>query len=196
VQISAAQELLKVDPSQLHSRLEKLEEIIRLAIGDVRKEVSKLRDDKAILESWRTRWLRLCTTFSDCTGIRIHTNIADNLRTVDDIIGTTIYRIIQESLTNAYRHGRSHVVDVAMEWQESNERILLRISDDGRGADNPHLGNGLKGIRERVYNLGGEMVLQTKPYKGFDIGITIPWQGEILDEEDTSLSSRRSSLVS
>jgi signal transduction histidine kinase len=196
VQINAAQEILRIDPSKLHSRFEKLEKIIRLAISDVRKEVSKLRDDKTLLESWRTRWLRLCNIFADCTGIRIHTDIAENLRSVDDTIGTTIYRIIQEALTNAYRHGRARVVDVAMEWQEMNERILLRISDDGQGAHNPKLGNGLNGIRERIYNLGGEVVLQTKPYRGFDIGITIPWKGEVLDEENTGFGSRRSSLVS
>ncbi len=196
VQISAAQEILRVDPGKLFSRFERLEKMIRMAISDVRKEVSKLRDEKANVESWRTRWLRLCSTFADCTGIRINTDIAGNLRSVDDIIGTTIYRIIQESLTNAYRHGRANVVDVAMEWQEPEERILLRVSDDGRGSDNPVLGNGLNGIRERIYNLGGEVVLQTKPYKGFDIGITIPWKGEVLDEEDTRSSGGRSSRVS
>ena len=93
------------------------------------------------------------------------------------MISETVYRLIQESLTNAYRHGRADYVDVAMSWETDDELVLLRVSDNGRGALSLSPGNGLTGMRERVAELGGSVVWQSSPGRGFDIGVDIPWAG-------------------
>ena len=65
-----------------------------------------------------------------------------------------------------------------MRWDEVRRRIVNRISDDGLGSDAVNPGNGLRGIRERVSALGGDVAWQSRPYSGFDLGVTIPWEGD------------------
>ena len=164
---------LRVDIAQDHrkalSRLETLESTVREAMHDVRREVSMLRDDAGRRESWKTRWLKLCTTFADSTGIRVNTSIADELLRMPDELGETLYRVFQESLTNAYRHGRATLVDIAAGIRD--DRLVIRISDNGAGAAAVSPGNGLRGMQERVHALGGDVAWATQPGKGFDIGI-------------------------
>jgi signal transduction histidine kinase len=112
----------------------------------------------------------------------VHTGIDRNLGSVSEKVGRSVYRILQEALTNSCRHGRADLVDVAMAWHADSGEILLRVSDDGSGADGFKIGNGLRGIRERVNELKGEVVFQTKMHQGFDIGITIPWSRHYGDE--------------
>jgi signal transduction histidine kinase len=71
---------------------------------------------------------------------------------------TTVYRIVQESLTNVAKHARAEGVDVAVRY-EGNE-ICIAVSDDGIGIDGQGAdggGFGLTGMRERVELAGGEL---------------------------------------
>ncbi len=176
LQLKAAKEIFRVKPEILVPRLNNMIEMVRDTLKEVRREVSRLRDERTIYNRGRSRWLHLCEAFSDSTKIRINTNIPSLLEEIDGFLGETIYRIIQEALTNAFRHGHADYVDVSMDW-EGGRRILLRISDNGIGADKPCPGNGLKGIRERVQIHQGAFVWQTAPGKGFDIGVEIPYRG-------------------
>lgn len=176
VQIDALRVDIAREPAKAPLRLEKLETSVRGAMQDVRREVSRLRDDAARKESWKTRWLKLCTTFADSTGIRVNTSISDELMDMQDALGETLYRVFQESLTNAYRHGRATLVDIAAGIRE--DRLVIRVSDNGGGAAAVLPGNGLTGMQERVHAMGGEIAWRTQAGKGFDIGIVFPRAGE------------------
>jgi signal transduction histidine kinase len=178
VQLQAAQEVLRVNPLRLMERLRLLEDMVRQSIQEVRHEVSDLRDESVLVRAGTSRWTRLCEAFADGTGIRVNTLMSDELETVNQGISEIIYRIIQEALTNAYRHGGADYIDVAMGWEQGHERILLRISDNGKGAGAVTPGNGLNGMRERLSAINGRIVWQTQPGRGFDIGIEIPWNGD------------------
>jgi signal transduction histidine kinase len=175
VQIDALRVDIAREPGKAPVRLEKLETSVRGAMQDVRREVSGLRDE-ARKESWKTRWLKLCTTFADSTGIRVNTSISDELMDMQDALGETLYRVFQESLTNAYRHGRATLVDIAAGIRE--DRLVVRVSDNGGGAGAVVPGNGLTGMQERVHAMGGEIAWRTQAGKGFDIGIVFPKAGE------------------
>ena len=176
VQIVAAQEVLRANPLQLLERLKKLEDLVRDSIQEVRREVSELRDESVLARVGTSRWTRMCEAFADGTGITIHTVMCDDLEIVDQEISETVYRIIQESLTNAYRHGGADYVDVSMAWE--NHCILLRVSDNGKGNHAVAPGNGLRGMRERVAAFGGTVSWITMPERGFDLGVEIPWGRE------------------
>ncbi len=173
-QIKAAESLARLKPGELPERFEKVEAMVRSAIQEVRREVSSLRDEAERIGSWCVRTRALCESFADSTGVRINVQIDDSVDAVAAEIGESIYRVVQESLTNAYRHGRATVIDVAMGIH--GRRLIVRISDNGEGANKPEPGNGLTGIRERVQALGGRAVWQTLPHKGFDLGIEIPME--------------------
>ncbi len=172
MQISAAKRLYSYKPASVPERLSSMETFVRNAIQEVRREVRSLRGCAEALENWVNRCANLCEVFAQSTGVSISTHFSDELKMIDSEIGDIIYRVIQEALTNAYRHGKATVVDLAMGLHDNS--ILLRISDNGQGAAHPAEGCGLKGIRERISSLGGEYMWETAPGKGFDIGIEIP----------------------
>jgi signal transduction histidine kinase len=89
---------------------------------------------------------------------------------------TAVYRIAQEALTNALKHGRAaHAV---IEVREDPTTVRVRVRDDGNGFD-PHVetsGFGLLGMRERVELLGGELQLDSAPGRGTTVTASIPAQ--------------------
>ena len=73
---------------------------------------------------------------------------------LDDVVANTIYRSVQESLTNILKHACATRVRVSVGFQQS--KIVMSVVDDGVGfSDSTALGRGLTGMRERVRALGG-----------------------------------------
>jgi two-component system sensor histidine kinase UhpB len=102
-----------------------------------------------------------------------------------DSIDLTVYRCVQESLTNAVRHANAKTIATELgeardDAQASNSgstslRIILSIRDDGCGIDsNPPMGFGLSGMQERVHALGGEFSIEGAPHRGTSVRVVIP----------------------
>lgn len=98
---------------------------------------------------------------------------------LDEQVALAIYRIVQEGLTNVARHAAARAVDIFLIRHSASpgqEELMLRIRDDGQGADpaaQPS-GLGLVGMRERIEVLGGSLQLRTSPGQGFEIQAHIP----------------------
>jgi two-component system, NarL family, sensor histidine kinase UhpB len=90
-----------------------------------------------------------------------------------DSIDLTVYRCIQEGLTNAVRH--AHAQHVRVELSEQAGRLGLTVADDGCGlAAGRTAGLGLRGMQERVAGLGGGYALESRENQGTRIHVTIP----------------------
>jgi signal transduction histidine kinase len=88
---------------------------------------------------------------------------------------TVLYRIIQESITNALRHSGSMRIRVAL--IEQDDRVRAEVQDWGRGIDPERIPQerfGLQGIRERAKLFGGEAVIQSVVGKGTHITVELP----------------------
>jgi two-component system sensor histidine kinase UhpB len=89
---------------------------------------------------------------------------------------TTVFRIIQEALTNVARHAGAS--EVRIELLREDACCVLRIADDGQGARRATYRSpdsfGLLGVRERVRLLGGEVILDTAPGEGFRLMVSLP----------------------
>ena len=72
---------------------------------------------------------------------------------------TTIYRLVQESLTNIVKHADASRVEVSVTTEDT--AIVVEVSDDGRGFDTGEstAGFGVAGMRERVFLLGGTLTI-------------------------------------
>lgn len=99
---------------------------------------------------------------------------------IDDVRQLSIYRIVQEGLTNISRHAGSSELDVIISLVSSQDQITIIVSDNGLGCDltKQVKGFGLKGMQERVYGLLGKMTLNSSPDKGMNIIVEIPIKGE------------------
>jgi signal transduction histidine kinase len=90
---------------------------------------------------------------------------------------TSIYRIVQESLTNVIRHAQAAYVDIILEWQ--NEKMVIIIEDDGVGMDLQKAQEsgrlGLIGMQERAEMLGGNLLVDSTPQVGTILVVEIPY---------------------
>jgi two-component system, NarL family, sensor histidine kinase UhpB len=108
--------------------------------------------------------------------VTIETSISRTLGETGETADLTIYRIVQEALTNVFRHAGATSVNVTIEpaAQPAGRRggrgsAWVRISDNGRGLDPDHrLGRGLTGMRERILALGGTLTVASG-----DGGVTV-----------------------
>jgi len=92
-----------------------------------------------------------------------------------DSIDLTIYRCIQESLTNAIRHAEAKHVTVKLDPIENGASLALTVVDDGRGMSQPTpAGFGTRGMKERVEGLGGRYSIESEPGNGTSVRIAIP----------------------
>ena len=92
---------------------------------------------------------------------------------------TTIFRIVQEALTNVARHSRARHVEVRL--VEKDNALLLTVRDDGVGITEEQAGGpasfGLIGLRERVKGLDGTLAIHGEPGEGTVLSATIPFPG-------------------
>lgn len=104
--------------------------------------------------------------------------VSGDLSSLGERINITVYRIVQECLTNVTKYAQATNVTIALTG--TAERLILAIKDDGRGMDlsAPRTGLGLIGMRERVEALDGEYNLKTRKGGGLSIMVTVPLFGE------------------
>ncbi len=104
---------------------------------------------------------------------------------LDDQVRITIYRLVQECLTNVMRHAAANEVSIALareagaEGGQARGTVVLSVRDNGRGMDVTKMRErsgrfGLLGMRERVEALGGTLVIDSAPDRGFGLAARIP----------------------
>jgi len=149
----------------VHSMMQRL----RPGVLDDLGLVEAIRDE---FSAWKDRHPDIACTFNA-------TGAPDN---AGERINITVYRVIQEGLTNIAKH--AHASHVTIDLTQEQDQLLLVIQDNGRGMDLsfPRAGLGLIGMRERVEALGGEISLETAEGQGLTVRITIPLDGTVMKQ--------------
>lgn len=90
------------------------------------------------------------------------------------------FRCLQESLTNAVRHGQSTEITVSLQFEQRHTR--LEVQDNGKGMEKWQDGFGLNAMKERAMNLQGQVSVYTELGEGTLVTCTLPRQVELSDE--------------
>ncbi|HYA46082.1 MAG TPA: ATP-binding protein, partial [Burkholderiales bacterium] len=118
----------------------------------------------------------LAQSFSERTSIPCSIQIRPPDIELQEPHASTLYRILQESLTNVARHARAKQVEVVIEKADGEVKLMVR--DDGQGfspaGSRPHKTYGLLGLRERTLLLGGEARIASEPGRGTTIEVRVP----------------------
>lgn len=145
----------------LHAIVRDMTRILRPAGLDELGLHAALEDQ---MQAWRGR-------FPD---VGVSLEVAGELERLGEALNITIYRFVQEALTNVSRHANARHVRIRLQRNAGEVRIAL--TDDGGGARSPWSGEGvgLIGMRERVESLGGAMQVATGPDSGFTVSASLP----------------------
>jgi signal transduction histidine kinase/ligand-binding sensor domain-containing protein len=105
--------------------------------------------------------------------------VEGNPNAINPLVKDEIYRIVREAMRNAYSHAQARTVEAEVRFEDKLLRV--RVRDDGIGIDEKHLGEagrsghyGLRGMRERAMQIGGQLDVWTQPGAGTEIELKIP----------------------
>jgi Signal transduction histidine kinase len=164
--IDACLAMIDTHPKETKQQLEVVSKVVRQGIGDVRNSLNKLRPGVLEEQGFRVAIEKMIEEFSSVSDLSIdfHYQLEkiDFENTKEDIL----FRIIQESITNALRHGGATHIDIYL--YKENQFVLLKIKDNGKGCEKIQYGFGLKQMQERVSIINGEV-----EYDGTDGFLTI-----------------------
>ncbi len=176
LQAQGARRILDQDPERVREALEAIEETGKTAVAEIRRSLGILREDgeRAALAPQPT--LEDLDTLVDemrRAGLQVELSVRGAERAVDDAIGRSAYRIVQEALTNTIKHAGLVPARVTVAYRPDD--LVLEIADDGPGhAGDAETGQGLAGMRERVRLLSGELEAHTANGRGFVVRARIP----------------------
>lgn len=173
VQIQAAATLWLTDPIQAQSFLTQAQRLGAIAIQEVRASVRALRTDEHPEQPLPETIAALAEEFRQVTGMT-PTIRARLTQSVSACVSKTLYRIVQEALTNISKYAEATKVEIYVVTKD--DFIHLKVVDNGRGFDRHQqaTGFGLQGMQERVTALNGEFRLTTSPGSGCQIQVKFP----------------------
>jgi len=107
---------------------------------------------------------------------RFSLSLSGSLDDLGETLNLTLYRLIQEGLTNSFKHAGAAQIDISL---SRASEVLLTVADDGRGTDAAvrSTGFGLSGMKERVELMGGTFSIESSAGNGFAIEARIPTGG-------------------
>lgn len=141
--------------------------LARLLLTDVREAVSQLREGGAIDLAAALRPLA-----ENVPSLAIHMDLEEPLTLDDPERAHVLLRCTQEIITNAVRHAGAR--NLWIDARRADGGIVIQARDDGAGADALVPGNGLRGMRERLAQHGGDLQVESRPGAGFSLRLTLP----------------------
>ena len=169
--------LVDAAPAVVKKQLEKIRETARHGIVDVRRSVKKLRPDDLEKLPLQQAIKKVIAEFSASSGVEIQLvelGWPEKLREDEEEV---IYRIVQEGITNARRHGKATKVTVTCGLEPG--RFYIIIADNGEGCAETKQGFGLRHMEERLELLHGRLRYWSD--KGFTLEATIPMGKNVMD---------------
>lgn len=178
VHLEVLEKIYEDDPDTVKRELKDLKKIAKNTLAEIRKIIFNLRpsalDDLGIEAVAR----RYCAEFQEETGISVDFVVLGERIKLDSNVEITLFRVIQEALSNVKKHAMARNVRVKLEFLP--EAVNLAVEDDGVGFDIEKLDEkegdhfGLTNIRERVDLLSGTVRIRSEIGCGTNIFISIP----------------------
>jgi signal transduction histidine kinase len=175
---TGARRMLRRDPDATDEALATIEETSRTALREMRRLLTVLRTEAepdvelapqpglagigALVEQVRE------------AGLPVTLRVDGSCETLDPGVALTIYRIVQEALTNSLKHAGDATAEVRLSF--GSQWLVVEVFDTGRGPipGGRGVGHGLVGMRERVSLYGGTLRVGPRPGGGFRVYARIP----------------------
>lgn len=165
-------------PEPAFREISSLKEMVRHALTEVRRIIYDLRpmalDDLGLVPTLR-KYME--TTRDYNPGTRLSFESRGTERRLPSSYETSIFRLVQEAISNAIRHGKATDIDVKLEWLK--EHVTISVSDNGTGFNPETVKNqsfGLIGMQERIELIRGEFIINSSLGEGTILLFQIPYE--------------------
>jgi signal transduction histidine kinase len=176
VQAGVALHLMDEQPGQSRSALQAIKQASNDALGELRSVLDILRQgDEAPPRAPASGLASLdrLVAGAEATGLPVSAKVEGTPRPLPAGTDLAAFRIVQESLTNVTRHAGPASATVLVRYGKDD--LTVQVDDNGKGAGpNGAGGNGIRGMRERVAALGGELTTGPRPGGGFRVLARLP----------------------
>ncbi len=183
MQLEAAEEVLPAEAHPVRRHIQQARAIARTSLTEARRLVQALRpvplEEASLIEALR----RVAERWQQESRIATGFTVTGEPQVLHPELEVTLLRAMQEALANVHKHAQAQQVNVTLSYMAG--QIALDVQDDGCGFDpeNPPLtpdrvgvGYGLQAMRERVAQLGGEVIVESAPELGTTVAIQIPME--------------------
>jgi signal transduction histidine kinase len=190
VQAGVADHLLADRPAAARQALAHVRAASRTALGELRDTIGLLREPgEPVAPVEPAAGLagldELVASFRR-SGMRVEVTVDGPARPLPPVPDLTAYRVVQESLTNAFKHargatGRGATARLRLCYRPST--LDIEVEDDGTAAvaSDPLPGHGIAGMRERVAALGGSLSTGPRPAGGYQVRASLPLAAALAD---------------
>jgi signal transduction histidine kinase len=174
VQAGAADDAFERDAERAREPVRAIDSAARAALADLRRVLGVLHESAEYEPQPGLEQLDRLIDQVRATGLDVALEIEGAPRPLPAAVDLSVFRIVQEALTNTLKHAGAEHARVRISY---GELLELEVRDDGRGAANGRTndgGRGLVGMRERVALLGGVLAADRAPGGGYRVAAAIP----------------------
>jgi PAS domain S-box-containing protein len=169
-----ARALLERDPSKAAEPLDYILSLAEAGLAEMRALIFELRPESLEVEGLTAALTKQAAAVQARHAIQVETQLCDEPQAPVEM-KESLYRVAQEALQNVVKHAHASRIDLRL--SQESETLTLEVRDNGEGFDTGasypgHLG--LNSMRERISQVGGEMVIESAPGHGSYICARIP----------------------
>lgn len=180
VQAGVGAHVIDSRPDEAKRSLQAIEQASKSALGEIRRMLGLLRSSDEDPETHPSPGLedlrRLVGEISRTGPLQVDLQLDAPPDDVSSGVELTIYRIVQEAITNVIKHAAASRARVAVRF--SHDVATIEVVDDGTGAPpHPSVGHGILGMRERATMHGGALETSSLREGGFRVAASIPLRG-------------------
>jgi signal transduction histidine kinase len=164
--------------------LEKIENSARQALGETRRLLDVLRDpddEAGLAPQPRAADLEALAASVRAVGLPVTVTIDGDLAALPEAVDVSVYRIVQEALTNCLKHAGPARAQVTIGC--ASDSVTVEVTDDGARSPGPPTaagGYGLAGMRERAAVFGGELTAGPRPGGGYAVRARLPLASQLV----------------
>jgi signal transduction histidine kinase len=177
VQAGAAAEVGRRDPAAAARAMQAVQDVGRQALQELSTLLGVLRADEheevGLAPQPRLADLERLVADAEVSGLPVTLNVEGVVRPLTAGVEVSVFRVVQEALTNVRKHSRNASVTVTLRYTDDD--VIVEIEDDGIAtADSSGGQYGIVGMRERVALLGGEIAAGPAEPRGFRVRARVP----------------------
>jgi signal transduction histidine kinase len=179
--LDAASFLINTSPEKAQEQVDMLSDVMRKSLGEIRTQIHQISPSEE-REEVPYQLKKIADEFALHTKTSIHfEHIGQHDITISSQATITLIRCLQESLTNAIRHG--HANEIMITLKADSFHLALSIQDNGIGIRNVSYGFGLTGMKERLESLQGGLSIESKVNQGTIVNCYLPLVASRFREE-------------